>query len=119
MASPMPLAPPDAVAGAAVCAALRDQVARLGLSIGEEPVWERAVFEEKVDPFSQESSIQAIWRGQARYGSATFFPDGRIFAEYQVLLPLPGREDAYVDSVQIWGRTEKLRGEAVIAEYPK
>lgn len=109
---------PDALVGAAVCAALREEVARVGLSIGDEPLWGLAVFEEKVDPFSQETSVQAIWRGQARYGSATFFPDGRIFAEYQVLLPLPGRDDAYVETVQVWGRPEKLRGEAVIVDYP-
>jgi hypothetical protein len=36
-----------------------------------------------------------------------------------VLLPHPDREDSYVESVQIWGRPEKLRGDPVIAEYMK
>jgi len=110
---------PESADGEAVCAALRAQVEKIGLSIGNEPVWADAVFEETTDPFSQEVSILAYWRGKARFGKATFFPDGRVFAEYQVLLPLPGREDSYVDSVQIWGRPQQLRGEAVLAEYMK
>lgn len=114
----MAVAAPDSALGAAVCAALRAQVARLGLSIGDEPCWADAVFEEKVDPFSQEVSVQAYWRGKARYGEATFFPDGRVFAEYQVLLPHPEQADAYVESVQVWGRPDKLSGEANVAAYP-
>ncbi len=111
--------PPDSAHGKAVCAALRGQVEKLGLSIGNEPLWSDAVFEETTDPFSQEVSVLAYWRGKARFGKATFFPDGRIFAEYQVLLPHPEKADSYVDSVQIWGRPPQLRGEAVIAEYLK
>ncbi|MDD2884645.1 MAG: hypothetical protein PHT48_06320 [Dechloromonas sp.] len=109
--------PPDPAHGEAVCAALRGQVEKLGLSIGLEPIWSEASFEEATDPFSQEISIVAYWRGQARFGKATFFPDGRIFAEYQVLLPHPDLTNKYVDSVQIWGRPQKLRGEAVLAEF--
>lgn len=113
------LQPPDSAHGEAVCAALRGQVEKLGLSIGNEPLWSDAVFEETTDPFSQEVSVLAYWRGKERFGKATFFPDGRIFAEYQVLLPHPDKADSYVDSVQIWGRPPQLRGEAVIAEYLK
>ena len=108
-----------AAQGEAVCTALRRQVEKLGLSIGEEPVWAEAVFEEATDPYSQEVSVVAYWRGKARFGKATFFPDGRIFAEYQVLLPHPDKADRYVDSVQIWGNPQKLSGEAVIADYLK
>ena len=110
---------PDSAHGEAVCAALRGQVEKIGLSIGNEPLWSDAVFEETTDPFSQEVSVLAYWRGKERFGKATFFPDGRIFAEYQVLLPHPDKADSYVDSVQIWGRAPQLRGEAVIAEYLK
>lgn len=112
-------AAPDAAVGAAVCAALREQATRLGLSLGDEPQWAQASFEQTQDPFSQEVSLLAVWRGQARDGSVTFFPDGRIFAEYQVLLPHPQRSDAYVEAVQVWGRANKLRGDAVIVEYAK
>jgi hypothetical protein len=110
---------PDSALGEAVCAALRSQVDKLGLSIGDEPVWAEATFEEATDPFSQEVSVVAYWRGKQRFGKANFFPDGRIFAEYQVLLPHPEKEDCYVDYVQIWGRPQKFGGEAVIADYAK
>ena len=105
--------------GESICVAIRAQVEKLGLSIGDEPLWANASFTEKADPFSQEISLIGTWRGQQRYGTVTFFPDGRIFAEYQVLLPHPQKEDSYVESVQIWGRPQQLRGDAVIAEYLK
>lgn len=111
---------PDPVLGAAVCAAIRRQVEKLGLSLDpDEPVWEEAGFEKKVDPFSQEESLLGTWRGKARFGTVTVFPDGRIFAEYQVLLPHPQQADAYIEAVQIWGRPDALKGEAVVAEYLK
>ena len=112
-----PVLPPNPDFGAAVCAALREQVERLGLSIGDEPHWSAATFEVAVDPYSQEASTVAYWRGGARFGKATFFPDGRIFAEYQVLQPHPQQPGQYVDYVQVWGRPERLRGEAVLADY--
>ena len=40
-----------------------------------------------------------------------------MFAEYQVLLPHPDKPESYVESVQVWGKPDKLRGEAVIAAY--
>jgi hypothetical protein len=110
---------PDDALGAAVCAALRGQVEKLGLSIGDEPVWAEASFAETVDPYSQEINLIGTWRGKQRYGTVTLFPDGRVFAEYQVLLPHPARDDSYVESVQVWGTRDKLRGDPVIAEYMK
>lgn len=103
--------------GEAVCAALRAQVEKLGLSIGGEPVWAEARCSEQRDPASGEVSIVADWRSPQRDGSATFFPDGRVFAEYQVLLPHPTLADRYVEAVQVWGVAERLRGEPVIAGY--
>lgn len=115
----MSAALPDSATGALVCAALRRQVEKIGLSIGDEPHWPAVTFSETTDPFSQEVSVVATWRGGARFGKATFFPDGRIFAEYQVLLPNPANADQYVDYVQVWGPPEQLRGEAVFADYAK
>ena len=110
---------PDPALGEAICAALRGQVEKLGLSIGDEPLWAEATFEEKADPFSQEISRVGTWRGKLRYGTVTLFPDGRVFAEYQVLLPHPEKADCYVESVQVWGQPGKLRGDPVISEYAK
>ncbi|HOI51740.1 hypothetical protein ACLIIZ_15610 [Azonexus caeni] len=109
---------PSPEIGESLCQALREQVGKLGLSIGDEPRWSAAGFETVRDPFSQEESVVAVWRGGERFGKATFFPDGRVFAEYQVLLPHPTQSGAYVDAVQVWGRPQAWRGEAVIVEYP-
>lgn len=110
---------PDNATGEAVCAALRGQVEKLGLSIGDEPIWGDAVFETATDPFSQEVSVVAFWRGKARFGKATFFPDGRVFAEYQVLLPNPANADSYVECVEVWGHPGKLAGDATIVDFAK
>lgn len=110
---------PDPALGESVCAALRGQVEKLGLSIGDEPRWSEASFSERTDPFSQEISLIGTWRETMRYGTVTFFPDGRIFAEYQVLLPHPEKPEHYVESVQIWGRPQHWRGDAVLGEYVK
>jgi hypothetical protein len=108
-----------AAQGEAVCAALRRQVEKLGLSLGDEPIWAGLSVAETVDPFSQEVSLVCTWRGGQRYGTVTFFPDGRVFAEYQVLLPHPAKAEYYVEAVQVWGPPEQLRGDAVIAEYAR
>jgi hypothetical protein len=116
--APSPERPDDGF-GAAVCRAIRDQVGKLGLDIGSEPVWEQTVFRSQTDPFSQEKSLVGTWSGGQRYGTVTCFPDGRVFAEYQILLPHPELNGYFVEAVQVWGRPEALRGEAVIVEYPK
>jgi hypothetical protein len=110
---------PDPALGDMICVALRRQVEKLGLSIGDEPHWSKLSFVEIVDPYSQEINRVGTWRGGERYGTVTLFPDGRVFAEYQVLQPHPERADHYVESVQIWGSAEKLRGDAVLAEYAR
>ena len=110
---------PDAALGEFVCAALRGQVEKLGLTIGDEPVWAEVSFTEEADPYTREVSLIGTWRGKQRYGTVTFFPDGRIFAEYQVLLPHPAKAEYYVEAVQVWGPPEQLRGDAVIAEYAR
>ena len=109
---------PDPAAGEAVCAALRRQVEKIGLSIGDEPLWTEACFVETADPYTQEISLVGTWRGKQRYGTVSFRPDGRVFAEYQVLLPHPAIAGSYVESVQVWGHPENLRGDPVIVEYP-
>jgi len=108
---------PDASLGLEVCAALRRQVGKLGLDIGDEPVWAEASFVAQADPYSGECSLLGTWRGGTRYGTVTLFPDGRVFAEYQVLLPHPAQPGQYVEAVQIWGRSGALKGDAVLAAF--
>lgn len=108
---------PDPALGAEVCLAIRRQVEKLGLDIGDEPVWAEACFTTQFDPGSGESSLVGVWRGKTRYGTVTFFPDNRVFAEYQVLLPHPKLSGHYVEAVQVWGRAGALKGDPVIAAF--
>jgi hypothetical protein len=108
---------PDAALGAELCQAIRRQVEKLGLTIGDEPVWAEASFAEQTDPYSGERSLVGSWRGKARNGTVTLFPDGRLFAEYQVLLPHPAMPGHYVEAVQVWGRAGALKGDPVIAAF--
>lgn len=109
---------PDTAFGQAVCDAIRAQVVKLGLSIGDEPCWAAASVAHARDPYSQESSVVATWKGGARYGTATFFPDGRVFAEYQVLMPHPRLDGQIVEAVQVWGQPDALRGDVVLMDLP-
>ena len=111
--------PVDPALGEAICAALRRQVEKLGLSIGDEPVWADAQFVDTVDPYTQAINRVGTWRGQARYGTGTLCAAGRGCAESQVLQPHPKKPDSYVESVQIWGSPQQLRGDAVLADYAK
>lgn len=108
---------PDPLTGEAICTALRRQAEKQGVSLGAEPDWSLAQFTEEVDQATGETRLMAVWKGGARYGTVSFFPDGRVFAEYQVLLPHPTRQDAYVEAVQVWGTPDALRGDAVVTAY--
>lgn len=110
-------AAPDPAFGAEVCLAIRRQVEKLGLTIGDEPLWAEAGFADEVDPYSGERSLVGTWRGKTRNGTVTLFPDGRVFAEYQVLLPHPAQPGHYVEAVQVWGRAGALKGDPVIAAF--
>lgn len=108
---------PDPALGAEVCLAIRRQVDKLGLEIGDEPVWAEASFAEQADPYTGERSLVGIWRGKTRDGTVILFPNGRLYAEYQVLLPHPARPGYYVEAVQVWGRPGALKGDPVIAAF--
>lgn len=108
---------PDAALGAEICRALREQVGKLGLDIGAEPVWEQAVFRSRTDPYSGEISLAGTWSGGNRYGTVDLLPDGRVFAEYQVLLPSLRNPGQYVEAVQVWGYPGALKGGSVLAAW--
>ncbi len=110
--------PPSPQLGEAVCVAIRDVVHALGLSIEDEPRWELANFSTQPDPYSGESSWVGEWRGGKRYGTVTLFPDGRVFAEYQVLAVLATEPPKFVESVQVWGNGTRIKGEPVIVPMP-
>lgn len=104
---------------AEVCAALRQQAARAGVELGDEPDCADACWHDTTDPYSGEvSRIARFGRGNRR-GQITLFADGRVFAEYDLLLPHPSLADHYIESVQCWGNRERLRGDVVVAEFAR
>ncbi|MBL8490458.1 MAG: hypothetical protein JNM82_06730 [Rhodocyclaceae bacterium] len=105
-------------AGRAVCAALRAQAARLGVDLGGAPEWPVAEWRRQEDPYSRQETLVGIWRDGHRYGELRFLPDGRVFAEYQVLLPHPGRAGLLVEAVSVWGDPQALKGDPVLSEWP-
>ncbi|MBT0960546.1 hypothetical protein [Denitromonas iodatirespirans] len=110
--------PPTEAFGRAVCSALRAQAAKIGICLGNEPTWPATTSETREDPFSRAPAVVVTWRGGPRFGTATFFADGRVFADYQVLAAHPTRPDYYVEAVQVWGSADALRGDAVIVAQP-
>ena len=103
--------------GHAVCAALRQEITKLGLELPGEPDWQTARLSQRVDPYSKEVTHLASWQGEVRNGEIQFFADGRVFAEYHVLLPLPQDDTQYVEAVQVWGTAARLMGEPVLARF--
>ena len=61
----------DPAVGESLCAALREQAARLGVSLGDEPSGPGQP-ERSGRPFTQAVSVLATWRGNARYGERRF-----------------------------------------------
>ncbi len=115
----MPEAEGREAAGQAVCAALRDQAARLGLDLGEGPAWPPAGWRSQRDAYSGEDTMVGVWRDGERYGELHFLPDGRVFAEYQVLLPHPGQPGTLVEAVSVWGHPLRLKGDPVLRRWPE
>lgn len=108
--------------GAALCAQIRDRAIRLGLPadlLGENPVWDQARFSQTTDPFSQEISLLGEWQDGARFGSVTVFPDGRVFAEYQILATHPQQPGKFIEAISVWGQPGQLKSEAVLLDLPE
>lgn len=108
--------------GRALCAAIRERAVGLGLPadcLGDKPQWDDARFTLKADPFSQEVSLYGEWQDGSRFGSVTLFPDGRVFAEYQVLEPHPQRPGQFIEAISLWGRPGAFKSEALLLEIPQ
>lgn len=105
--------------GEEVCAYIQHLAAGFGLPLAPAPNWQATHFEQKVDPYSQEVSLLGTWQDGSRYGTATFFPDGRVFAEYQLLIPHPQYPDKFVESVSVWGHGGALKQAVNLLDVPQ
>ena len=67
----------------------------------------------RVDPFDQSVNWFGFWRNPLGLllGSVQVRESGQIFAEYDLTLMRPIREDCFVEAVSVWGTPEALKGE--------
>lgn len=105
--------------GAAVCDRIRAAASRFGVDLGNGPSWDGARFEQKTDPYSQETSLLGTWQDGSRFGTVNVFTDGRVFAEYQILAPHPDLPGQFIEAVSVWGNIDKLRSEPVLLAMPE
>jgi hypothetical protein len=99
----------------AICAALQEQVQRLGFPPGAVEIGDAlaAAYRLESDPASGEQSLLGEWRdprGQ-KLGSLVFHADGTFFVEYDVIRGHPRRPGWFVEAVNAWGRGEDIRAE--------
>ena len=108
----------DPAVGESLCAALREQAARIWRLAGRRAHLGKASLSRSGRPFTPRRS--ACWPpgGRRALWPSDVFPDGRVFAEYQVLAPHPTRPGCFIDAVQVWGAPAAWRGEAVLIELP-
>ena len=106
---------PVRLLGEAVCAALREEVRKLGLPADDflrEGI-EGAAFELAQDPYSREETLTGTWRDAdgAKLGDIMFHGDGSFYAEYDVVRAHPGDKRWFVEAVTAWGRDGTVKTE--------
>lgn len=105
--------------GEAVCARIHQAATRLGVDLGPNPAWPAPSYRQQTDPYSGEISLIGTWKDGQRYGTVTIFPDLRIFAEYQILVPHPELAGQFVEAVQVWGSLDQLKSDPVLLAMPE
>jgi hypothetical protein len=97
----------------AICRAMQEEVAKLGL--GDVRVGEpgNAVFRLSTDPASGQDSLLGEWRNQQgqKTGELTFHADGTFYAEFDVIRAHPKNGRLFVEAVNAWGRDSDIRAE--------
>lgn len=65
------------------------------------------------DPFDHSLALYAEWRseGGGYLGSILLTGDGQVYAEFDVLLPHPGKPQWVIEAVTAWGRPGELKSE--------
>ena len=92
----------DPAVGESLCAALREQAARLGVSLGDEPIWAQASLSEAADPYTQAVSVLATWRA-ARAMARRHFSRRPGVCRIPSAGAAPTRPGCFIDAVQVWG----------------
>ncbi|TBU98833.1 hypothetical protein [Stutzerimonas kirkiae] len=81
-----------------------------GLSVAGMP---NSRSELREDPFDHSLALYAEWRGEhgGYLGSILLTGDGQVFAEFDILLPHPGKPQWVIEAVTAWGWPGALKSE--------
>lgn len=110
--------------GTDICQRIIEAIAKLGFSLQtriELPNFDAAEFSLVTDPFTQSRDLLACWYsvGRQRIGQIRFHGDGSFFAEYDVLLPHPGKTQVFIEAINAWGRQGAIKTETKLLEMPR
>ncbi|MCV6637392.1 hypothetical protein [Candidatus Albibeggiatoa sp. nov. NOAA] len=100
--------------GQAVCDAMRATLEKEGFADGQKRIGDFAVaaFEIVKDPFDGSESLKGMWDGQnGGHGSIMLYPDGKVYAEVDVIQIHPNKPKWFVEGVTAWGHIDKLKTE--------
>jgi hypothetical protein len=104
--------------GEAVLSGLHREAAKIGLELPT-PAWDSGEFSLQRDPFSGEESLLARWNGEPRSGMIRLQADGRIYAEFDLLVPHPERAGWFVEAIVAWGTPAALKCEPRLLQMPE
>jgi hypothetical protein len=96
-----------------LCRVLAQEAARYGAEPLPPIALHGAVFVEVTDPANSLPSYTGTWRNcqGIRCGSLALNSDGSYYAEYDALVPHPGKPGWFVEAVTVWGRDGVVKAE--------
>ncbi len=107
---------------AAVCAALQQQVDRLGFPDGEIRISDPLIADYRLerDSASGEHSLLGEWRDgkSQKIGNLVFHAGGSFFVEHDVIREHPARPGWFVEAVNAWGCGDDIRAEPRLIPLP-
>jgi hypothetical protein len=103
--------------GEATWRAAQLAAARLGVALIA-AAWEAARFELKRDPYSGEHTLIARWRDETHCNTVSIDPQGRVYAEFDLLVAHPQKPGWWVEAIEIWGQPSQLKTDLRLLPAP-
>jgi len=91
--------------------------ARLGVALMP-AAWDTARFELKRDPYSGDHTLIARWRDEECCHTLSIDPQGRVYAEFDVLVAHPQKPGWWVEAIEIWGQPPQLKTDLRLLPAP-
>lgn len=99
-----------------ICAALNQQILKLGFSPErvEVTLGSHLQYSLERDPLSGLDALIGVWMHPTsgyKVGTLIFHVDDSFFAEYDVLQPHPTKSQWFVEAVTVWGKDDDIKGD--------